>query len=148
MLELTDFPVQVKITVAWGEMDANAHINNIFYLRYFETARIQYLLESGLIDLKAETGLGVVIAQTTCKYHKPIKFPDQIVVGAKVKSMSTSSFVMQYLIVSAKLGVAASGEAVIVMYDYNTSQKAELPSFIKARIETIEKGNLLLEVRS
>jgi len=116
-------------------MDANGHINNIYYLRYFETARIQYYLEHGLVDLKAETGLGTILAQTTCKYYKPLKYPDQIVVGAKVKSISKSSFVMEYLIVSEKLGVAASGEGVIVMYDYNTSQKAELPLAIKAAIE-------------
>ena len=140
MLELTDFPVQVKISVAWGEMDANGHINNIYYLRYFETARIQYFLENGLIDLNSEAGIGTILAQTTCKYHKSLKFPDQIVVGAKVKSISKSSFVMEYLIVSEKVGVAASGEGVIVMYDYNTSQKAELPLVVKAAIEQTEKG--------
>jgi len=147
MLELTDFPVQVKISLAWGEMDAYGHINNIYFLRYFETARIQYFLENGLIDLKSATGLGPILAQTTCKYHKPLTYPDQIVVGAKVKSMSKSSFVMEYLIVSEKVGVAASGEGVIVMYDYNTSQKAELPLVIKAAIEKTEKGNLSSGVR-
>jgi acyl-CoA thioester hydrolase len=147
MLELTDFPVQVKISVAWGEMDTYGHINNIYYLRYFETARIQYFLENGLINLKSETGLGPILAQTTCKYHKPLTYPDQIVVGAKVKSMSKSSFVMEYLIVSEKVGVAASGEGVIVMYNYNTSQKAELPLVTKASIEETEKGNLSPGVR-
>ena len=139
MLELADFPVQVKISVAWGEMDAYGHINNIYYLRYFETARIQYFIENGLDELKSETGIGPILAQTTCKYHKPLKYPDQLVVGAKVKSMSKSSFVMEYLIVSEKVGVAASGEGVMVMYDYNTSQKAELPLVIKAAIEETEK---------
>ena len=66
MLELTDFPVQVKISVAWGDMDAYGHINNIYYLRYFETARIQYFLETGLIDLKSETGF-------ESKVHRKIK---------------------------------------------------------------------------
>ena len=147
MLELKDFPVQVKISLAWGEMDSYGHINNIYYLRYFETARIQYFQETGLIDSKAKTGLGPILAQTTCKYHKPLTYPDQIVVGSKVKSMSKSSFVMEHLIVSEKLGVVASGEGVIVMYDYNTSQKAELPLDIRAAIEKIEKGSIFLGVR-
>jgi len=142
MLKLADFPVQVKISIAWGEMDAYGHINNIYYLRYFETARIQYLLENGLFDLKVETGLGPILAQTTCKFHKPLSYPDQIVVGAKVKSIGKSSFVMEYIIVSEKVGVAASGEAVIVIYDYNTFQKAELPLVIRTAIEETEKGKL------
>lgn len=140
MLELTDFPVQVKITIAWGEMDAYGHINNIYYLRYFETARIQYFQELGLTDMKSKTGIGPILAQTNCKYLKPLTYPDQIVVGARVKSMSKSSFVMEYLIVSEKVGIAASGEGVIVVYNYNTSEKAELPLATKNAIEQTEKG--------
>jgi acyl-CoA thioester hydrolase len=32
----------MNIPVAWGEMDAMGHINNIIYFRYFETVRIEY----------------------------------------------------------------------------------------------------------
>ena len=141
-MDLLDFPVRVKMTIAWGEMDAQGHINNINYFRYFENARIQYFQEIGLMEMRVLTGTGTVLAQTTCTYLKQLKYPDIIVVGARVKSMSKSSFVMEYIIVSEKVGVAASGEGVIVMYDYNTSQKAELPLVIKAAIEETEKGNL------
>lgn len=139
-MDLKDFPVQVKTHIAWGEMDAYGHINNIYYLRYFESARIQYFQEIGLNDLKSKTGIGPILAQTTCKYLKPLTYPDQIIVGAKVKSMGKSSFVMEYLIVSEKSGVAASGEGVIVIYDYNNSKKAELPLTTREAIEMIEKG--------
>jgi acyl-CoA thioester hydrolase len=139
MLDIAEFPVQVTIPIAWGEMDAYGHLNNIYYLRYFETARIQYFREIGLVDMKLETGLGPILAQTTCKYHKPLQYPDQVIAGAKVKSMSKSSFVMDYLIVSEKAGIATSGEGVIVMYDYHASQKAEIPLVIKKKIEEFEK---------
>jgi acyl-CoA thioester hydrolase len=33
---LADYPVVVEIPVAWGEMDAYGHVNNIVYFRYFE----------------------------------------------------------------------------------------------------------------
>ncbi|WP_407313029.1 acyl-CoA thioesterase [Desulfosporosinus sp. SB140] len=138
MAELIDFPVQVIIPIAWGEMDSYGHLNNIYYLRYFETARIQYFREIGLVDIKLETGLGPILAQSTCKYHKPLQYPDQVIVGAKIKSMSKSSFVMEHLIISEKVGVAASGEGVIVMYDYNASQKAEIPPAIRKQIEEFE----------
>ena len=39
---LADYPVVVETPVAWGEMDAFGHVNNIVYFRYFETARIAY----------------------------------------------------------------------------------------------------------
>ena len=38
-----DFPVILPIRVAWGEMDAFQHVNNVSYIRYFESARIAYM---------------------------------------------------------------------------------------------------------
>ena len=37
---VADYPVVIEIPVAWGEMDAYGHVNNIVYFRYFESARI------------------------------------------------------------------------------------------------------------
>lgn len=142
MLNLRDYPVQVKIPIAWGEMDAYGHINNIYYLRYFEIARIQYFHEIGLSEMKIKTGIGPILAQTTCKYLKPLTYPDQITIGAKIKSKGKSSFVMEHVIVSEKMGVAAIGEGVIVIYDYNKSEKAELPVIIRESIDQIEKENI------
>lgn len=138
-MDIANFPVQVKIPVAWGEMDAYGHVNNIYYLRYFESARIQYFQEIGLHDIKSQTGIGPILAQTTCNYLKPLKYPDQITVGAKVRSISKSSFVMEYVIVSEKMGISASGEGVIVMYDYNHFAKAELPLVVKDAIDQLER---------
>jgi len=137
-MDLTDFPVRVKIPISEGEMGTSGHVKNIYYVRYFERARIQYLLMIGINDLQTKTGIGVILAQTICKYLKPLAYPDQIIVGAKVKSMGKSSFVMEYIIVSEKIGVSATGEEVIVIYDYNDSKKAELPLVIKAAIEKID----------
>lgn len=142
MQSLSDYPIQVKIPIAWGEMDSYGHINNIYYLRYFEIARIHYFEEIGLNDLKSKTRIGPILAQTTCKYLKPLTYPDQITIGAKVISKGKSSFVMEHIIVSEKVGVVATGEGVIVIYDYNNSEKAELPSTIKQAIDQLERKNL------
>lgn len=40
---LEGFPVVIELPVVWGEMDAFAHVNNVVYFRYFESARIAYL---------------------------------------------------------------------------------------------------------
>lgn len=136
--DITDFPVQVKIPITKGEMRASGHVKNTSYIRYFECARIQYLQMLGINELKS-TGLGTILAQTNCKYLKPLTYPDQIIVGAKIKSMGKSSFVMEYRVVSEKIGLSATGEEVIVMYDYNNSKKAEIPLVIKEAIRKLAK---------
>jgi len=42
---MTSFPVVVDIPVAWGDMDVFGHVNNVQYMRYFETARVKYFEE-------------------------------------------------------------------------------------------------------
>lgn len=43
------FPVRVGIPVAWGEMDAFGHVNNVVYFRYFESARIAFFGADGFL---------------------------------------------------------------------------------------------------
>ena len=44
------YPVTIEFPIAWGDMDAFQHVNNVMYLRYFESARIAYF---GKIDPRA-----------------------------------------------------------------------------------------------
>ncbi|KGK88214.1 thioesterase [Desulfosporosinus sp. HMP52] len=137
-MDLRDFPVQVSISITENEMAASGHVKNIYYVRYFEQARLEYLKRLRFDEFKTKTGIGVILAQTICKYLKPLAYPDQIMVGARVKSMGKSSFVMEYIIVSEKIGLATTGEEVIVIYDYNTEKKADLPLLITEKIRNLE----------
>ncbi len=49
---LKQFPINTQIVVAWGEMDALQHVNNVVYFRYFETARIDFFNQINLLTLK------------------------------------------------------------------------------------------------
>ncbi|MCZ2994894.1 thioesterase family protein [Acinetobacter baumannii] len=54
MKELSVYPVIYDQKVAWGDMDAFGHVNNVQYYRYIESSRILYmekaLLHKGLKD--------------------------------------------------------------------------------------------------
>lgn len=139
MKNISEFPVQVRFPVAWGEMDAFYHVNNVSYLHYFQNALVKYFDEIGIFELKMKTGIAPVMAESKCKYIQSLTYPDNLVVGAKVQSVGQTSIIIEYLIVSERVGVAAAGEAVIVMYDFNTSQKANVPEEIKSAIEKLEQ---------
>jgi len=136
---INEFPVQVRFPIAWGEMDIFDHVNNVNYYRYFENARIKYFYEIGIFEMKKKTGIAPVLAETKCKYLQSLTYPDNLVVGTRVRSVGQTSFIMEYLIVSEKVGVAAAGEGVLVMYDFNTSQKISVPAEIKTAIKKLEK---------
>jgi len=56
------------VPVTWGEMDTFQHVNNIVYFRYFESERLAYFYKLDLIDLMTRTGIGPILASTSCRF--------------------------------------------------------------------------------
>lgn len=136
---LAEFPVVYETPVAWGEMDALGHVNNIVYFRYFESARMEYFRKLRFWEYMEETGIGPILGFTDCKFRQPLVYPDRVMVGSRVRSILADRFIMEYRIVSERLeGMVAEGEGVIVIYDYRTRQKAALPPDLRRRIEEME----------
>jgi acyl-CoA thioester hydrolase len=139
--DLAQFPVVVAFDVAWGDMDAYAHVNNVVYFRYFENARIPYLDRVGWLRSREETGLGPIIASTSARYRKPVSYPDRLAVGVRTADLQADRVTLEYRLVSAKWGaVAADGRAVVVSYDYRTAAKCPIPAAVRAAIDELGKS--------
>ena len=135
------YPVVIELPVAWGEMDALRHVNNIVYFRYFESARMAYFTRLDIWDYMNETGIGPILASTACKFRLPLVYPDTVSVGTRISSVEADRFVMKYVVVSHRHAkVAAEGEGLVVSYDYRALRKTALPDEIKRRIEVLEQG--------
>jgi len=131
----------IEIPVAWGEMDAAQHVNNIVYLRYSETGRIFYLDDIDFrinVDNTEESSIGPILSEINCRYKMPITFPDTVSVATRVAldSIDEYSFQMEQLIISHKhQRVAAEVQAKIVTYDYQNLRKAPTPSSLIEKIK-------------
>lgn len=124
---ISSYPVTIDLPVQWGDMDSFQHVNNTVYLRFFENARIAYLSSLGLEMASTASGVGIILAETRCRYRVPLTHPDTVVVGAKTTDIGVDRFEMQYVVVSQRLQkVAATGSGLIVGYDYDKSIKAAL----------------------
>ncbi len=136
---LAGFPVVVEQNVAWGEMDAYGHVNNIVYFRYFENARLEFFRRLGWPVGERPGGVGPILAATQCRFRKPLSWPDAIAIGARVADMSDDRFTMEHLILSQKWGgIVAEGTALIVTYDYAANAKAMIPDDVRRRIEAMQ----------
>jgi acyl-CoA thioester hydrolase len=137
--ELGRFPVSIEVPVAWGDMDALGHVNNVVYLRWFESARIAYFERTGLMERLRATGTGPILARQSIDYRFPITYPDRVRVDASVTRLGNSSFVMGFRIHSLTHGVvAAEGEGVGVMIHYATGEKAPIDDKTRTAIEDLE----------
>jgi acyl-CoA thioester hydrolase len=132
---LEGYPVVIEVPVAWGEMDAFQHVNNIVYFRYFESVRMACFERVGLKDLLERTGIGPILASTSCRFKFPLTYPDTVSVATRISSIEETRFGMDYLVVShTHQRVAAEGEGVIVSYDYREKRKAPIPDELRDQL--------------
>ena len=135
MIELAEYPVIYEQKVAWGDMDAFGHVNNAVYYRYIESARICYFEELNIFQQDIYT----VVASSQCQYLRPLFYPDQLKIGARVGEMRSSAIRMNYILWSGQQqNIAARGEAVIVCVDKLNLQKIPMPENIRQNIKEIE----------
>ncbi len=138
---ISEYPVVIELPIAWGDMDAFQHVNNVVYFKYFESARISYFEKLNFIEYMNETGIGPILASTQCSYKIPLTYPDHVTVGSKIETIDEERFKMKYAVVSHKhKKIAALGEGVIVTFDYQKNKKAIIPDEIRKRIIDLEKS--------
>jgi len=133
------YPVSIEIPVAWGDMDAMQHVNNVVYLRWFESARIAYFERAALLQGLNDMTVGPILARSTVDYLRPVTYPDTVRVEIAVTKMGKSSYEMAYRLWSKAQGaIAAKGDAVIVNYDYQAGKSAAVDERIRAAIHALE----------
>jgi acyl-CoA thioester hydrolase len=137
--DLANCPVVIETPIAWGEMDAFQHVNNIVYLRYFESGRMAYFERLNFMEFMEKTGIGPILASIQCKFKIPLTYPDTVLIGTRVPKVEADRFTMEYYVVSHKhQKLAAQGEGVIVSFDYRENKKTNLPEELWRRITEVE----------
>ena len=138
----SEYPIVHEQNVAWGDMDAFGHVNNVMYYRYIESARINYFDALNIFEQKVLT----VVASNQCKYLRPVFYPDQLKIAVRVDELRNSAMRMTYQLFStAQNALVATAEAVIVCVDQENMQKAAIPEDIREKILKMEQavGNLI-----
>ncbi len=137
MKELSVYPVIYDQKVAWGDMDAFGHVNNVQYYRYIESSRILYMENVNILTPNIYT----VVASSQCKYLKPVFYPDVMKVGFRVEEMRNIAFRIAYILWSeTQQQIVAAAEAVMVCVDKSTGLKCEIPNEVKSKIIELEKS--------
>jgi len=139
MQGLSGFPVIVKQPVQWAEMDIHNHVNNVWFFRYIENARIAYYEKIKKYEFEKETGISFILASATCQYLSPLAYPDTVVAGARTKAIKKDRAILEYQLISSKnKRLTARAETVIVSYNFTENKKALFPDELKKRICKLE----------
>ena len=82
--------------VRFRDCDAMGHVNNAVYFTYFEQARAVMAEMLGLRRELARSGLGVILAHTSCDYKAQVVFGDQVEVGVRIVKLGRTSFTSDF----------------------------------------------------
>ncbi|AWV89684.1 acyl-CoA thioesterase [Bradymonas sediminis] len=137
---LSAYPVVIEMPVSWGDMDAFGHVNNKRYFGYFEDARIAYFAQAKVAEVSGmASGIGPVLASTSCRFRAPLKFPDYLGVGARVVDIEEDRFTVEHAVASQNLGIiAALGEARVVSFDFTKNASVPVPQEWLRAIKALE----------
>ncbi|MCO4770812.1 MAG: acyl-CoA thioesterase [Deltaproteobacteria bacterium] len=138
---LSAYPICVRIPIAWGDMDAFQHVNNTVFFRYFETARINYFSAVGTLAPMESTGVGPILAETSCRFRRPLTFPDTVIAAVRVplESLEEDRYTMEHVLWSeAQQTIAAMGTGSIVSFDYRNERRAPVPEVVRAAMVALE----------
>lgn len=107
------------ITIRYGDLDPQGHVNNAVFLTYLEHARVAYIRQLGLWDGRSFLDIGFILARVELDYRAPIQLTDKVEVGVCTSRLGNKSLDMEYLI-KERVGelIFAEGKTVQVAYDY------------------------------
>ncbi len=127
--------VRFTMPVRWGDMDAQRHVNNTVYFRFFEEARVRLFEDAGIALSATRVG---ILAHTSCDFLKPIIYPATVVVTQVLARVGRSSMAIDATIEREdEPGVPyATGHYVMVCVDAQTGKSVpwtgvELGGFAK-----------------
>ena len=137
------WPVQTNIPIQWGEMDAFNHVNNVVYIRWCETARIELFRKIwgdrgiNMKEILEGNGVGPILANFNVNYKIPISYPDNVIIQTRVAKIGNTSFNVEHQVFTEKMGnhVVAEASSVVVMLNYKTEEKFNLNSSMKLKLE-------------
>ncbi len=132
------------IEVRYGDLDAQGHLNNAKYLTYFETGRIRYFAELGLFTPgQSFMDIGVIMAEARVTFHAPVEYGTPVKVGVRTSKLGGKSMTVDQNIVHAETGqVLASGQVILVAFDYHTNKSMPIPDVMREKIAAFEGLNV------
>ena len=122
--------VITKIPVLWGDMDGFGHVNNIIYLKWGETSRIELFRSiwnykiGNMEEVLERGGIGPILANFNMDYKYPVKYPDEIKIETYLTHIGNSSMGIGHELFSQNNDkLVAKANSVVVMLNYISNDK-------------------------
>ena len=86
----------------WGDCDRLGHVNNVQFVRYFESGRLDYFHRLLDVELGPDVVDGLIIADLHVNFLRQIHHPSALDVGTRISRLGNKSFEIEAAIFGTK----------------------------------------------
>ena len=123
----------------WGDCDRLGHVNNVQFLRYYESGRLDYFAAVLGIETGPEATSSLIIADIHLTFLRQLHHPCALEVGTRVSRLGNSSFDLESAIFTpGEARPASTSIAACVWYNYRDDRSVRIPDEQRAVIQQFE----------
>ena len=130
-MDFSDYKLSLELRIDWSDLDTYKHVNNVMFMKYQQSGRVNFWEVSGLYELQEKTNKGPMLVSTHCDFRKPLFYPGKAIVKTKVAFLKNSSFGLDHVILNEKGELCAEGRDVAVCYDFNLNETFRIPEELR-----------------
>ncbi len=131
---------EISIDVRFNEVDSYEVVWHGNYVGYFEIGRLDLLKDFDLTpESLKEKGYLVPIVSLKCRYHRPARYGDKIVIRTSLEPTARPEFSFCYEVRRANDSVLlASGSSKQVLVNLKGNLIFSIPKWVKVKLEDIK----------
>jgi acyl-CoA thioester hydrolase len=125
--------------VRFGDLDAMQHMNNVEFLRFFETARIDFITQLVPEHHPGQpNGFGFIFAECHINYRAPAHYDERIRTWIRPIELKRSSIKLGFeMVTEGDDRLVAEGWGTLVGYDYDAGRAQPIPDALRERVEPL-----------
>jgi len=132
--DFPDFKLSLEIRIDWSDLDMYEHVNNVSYMRYLQSGRVNFWEASGIHEFYRSSNQGTMLVSTKCDFKKALFYPGNAIVKTKLDFIGNTSFGLKHIILNEKDEICAEGDDVVVCFDFEKKETFAVPDWMRKKI--------------
>ena len=123
----------------WGDCDMFGHVNNVQFVRYFESGRLDYFHRLLDMAMGPQVHDSLIIADLHVNFLRQIHHPAALEVGTRISRLGNKSFEIEAAIFGADDDEPyATARAACVWFSYRDNRSMPIPAAVREIISEFE----------
>ncbi len=134
MINTSAYKLSLELRIDWGDLDMYEHVNNVAYMKYLQSGRVNFWEASGIHEFYRNSNKGTMLVSTKCDFKKSLHYPGNAIIKTRLDFLGNKSFGLKHVILNKDGELCAEGKDVVVCYDFEKHETFAVPEWMRSKI--------------